>query len=749
MMTRHRIEAIAAGTVLALVLSFSALSASPHGQATSASPRDQSASAPSASPREQKPTFRSQANYVLVDVRVWDGDKPVTDLTQQDFHLTEDGVPQTITGFTIEHVEQLATAGEGGAAPATIDLSRLPPSESTATILRNHRLTVLFFDLTSMPVDDLLRALQGAQHFVTAQMTPADLVAIATYSSTLRVLEDFTNNRTALTAALNGIQTGQSSALSEAGTEGDTGDTNASGETVVNQDVSAAFTPDESEFNLFNTDEKLMAIESLARMLRDVPGRKSIIHFSSGLTRTGQENEAQLRAATDAANLADASLYTFDARGLVALPPGGDASTAAPGGTSLYSGQAFRSQLSSLHDSRETLTALAADTGGRSFTDVNDFSRAFADVQRENSTYYLLTYASTNTASDGKFRRIRVTVDRHGTRVQARPGYFAPKSFRQFTKGDKDLQLAQALALDTPFVDLPLAVEPSAFETSPGHYQVVLAAKIPGSAVPFAGKATTKKTEFDFAWRATDKNGAVVAALRDTLPVQLNEAQYQQVSKGSLVYRGGIELPAGAFTLKVAVRENESGRIGTFEQPLDLPADPPPLALSSIVLGNELQAAPEQNGRRGERGGFGGFRGFGGPGGFTPPGADRVDPLAVGPSQIIVPSVTRVFRVGQTLFVRFESYARSAASTVSTANPQAAGAPPQAAVVFFRGGVKISEAGPVPGRLDGSTGRASYLLRIPLARFPAGRYTLQVNVMDPAVGRVAFSRVPLVILPAF
>ena len=691
-----------------------------------------------ATPQPLRPTFRSQANYVLVDVRVRNGrGQPVTGLTESEFRVFEDGVPQTITSFTVENVDQLATAAAGGGAPPTIDLATLPPQTNPEPLLRNHRLIVLFFDLTSMPPDDLLRVLGAAKHFVTAQMTPADLVAIATYASTLKVDQNFTNDRAALDRTLDAIRTGEASALSANGSEGDAGGTNASGEEIVNQDVSAAFTPDETEFNLFNTDEKLMAIESLAGLLRNVPGRKEIIHFSSGVTRTGVENEAQLRAAVDAANLADASLYTFDARGLVALAPGGDASSASPSGTALYSGQAFRSETSSLDDSRETLATLAADTGGRSFTDLNDFSTAFADVQRENSTYYLLAYSPTNTTADGKFRRIRVEVLRKGVHVQARPGYFAPKSFRQLSKADKDLQLAQALALDTPFVDLPIAVEAAPFRAGPDRFYVVLAAKIPGSAVPFPSGKSARRTALDFAWRATDASGRVVAELRDTLPVRLDRSQYQQMQHSSLVYRGGFLMPAGAYTLKVAVRENDTGQIGTFEQPLDLPASQPPLSLSAIVLANELQVAPPERVQPmpGGPGRFGGRPGFG-PGRF-----DLFDdPLVIG-RDVMVPSVTRVFRVGQTLFVRLESYA---------AGPRAAGDEPlpSAAVVFFRGGVQISEAGPVPGRRLGAPGRTGYFLQIPLDRFPAGRYTLQVNVLDPAIGHAAFARVPLVILPA-
>ncbi len=212
-----------------------------------------------------------------------------------------------------------------------------------------------------------------------------------------------------------------------------------------------------------------------------------------------------------------------------------DSSAASPSGTALYTGQAVASRVSSLEGGRETLATLAADTGGRTFYDTNDFSGAFSEVQKENSSYYLLGYSPSKSRSDGKFHRIRVEVERAGVKVQARPGYFAPKSFRQFTREDKELELEQAMDLENPFVDLPLAVEVASFRRPDGKFYVVLAAKIPGSAVAFLEKSATHRTEFDFAWRATDKAGHGVAALRDTLPVRLDPDTYQQVLKGNIL----------------------------------------------------------------------------------------------------------------------------------------------------------------------------------------------------------------------
>jgi len=682
-------------------------------------------------------TIKTQTNVVLVDVRVWDkSGKPVTDLKPEDFKVYEDGVRQQISSFSIEKVAQLETAAAENGPPPTIDLATLPPNtpqETVMKLLQDRRLLVLFFDQSSMQADDLIRALNSAVHFVDKQMTPADLVAVVTYSSDLRIAQNFTNDHKQLDKVLKRIQLGEASSLADAGAQGDTGGTNASGEEIVAQDVSAAFTPDETEFNIFNTDEKLGAIESLADMLRGVPGRKSVIHFSSGLQRTGVDNQAELRAAEDAANQSNVSLYTVDSRGLLALPAGGDASASAPAGTALYSGSAVNSQTTSLLETRETLAALSADTGGRTFYDLNDFSSAYQRIQEDNSTYYLLGYSPSNSKSDGRFRRIKVEVTRPGVKVQPRPGYFAPKNFRQFTREDKEMQLQQAMDLDTPFVDLPMAIGADYFRQADGKYYVVLSSKIPGSAIEFMKKSDAHQTEFDFAWRATNQAGATVAALRDTLPVKLSPETYQQVVAGNILYEGGFVLPPGQYHLKVVARENASGKIGTFEQNLNLPAtDQPGLSLSSVVLSNQLrdQTADNSSRRRSQS-------------------ADT-NPLQVG-SHAILPSVTRVFRISQDLYVYLESYhPKAAAKPDQSAGPTAAAAaavPPSFALLFFRGGVQISEAGPFTGKAEKSSeGKVTYFVKLPLAQFPVGRYQMQVNVIAPALDRVAFARVPLAIM---
>jgi VWFA-related protein len=667
--------------------------------------------------------LRSITNEVEVDVRVYDkSGKPVTDLKESDFRVTEDGVQQTISNFSLEDVEKLAQVTGGNENAQVIDLAKLPPEVNVDQVLQDHRLLVFFFDLSSMQPDELMRALKASSDFVTNRMTPADLIAIVTYSSNLRVTQDFTNNRVSIKKALRAILVGEeSSSLATTGTVGEAGGIDANGMEIVTQDVSDAFTPDETEFNIFNTDEKLEAVEALANMLRTVPGRKNVIHFSSGITKTGQENEATLRAATDAANQADVSLYTMDARGLAALPPGGDASSSTPANAAIYSGSAVASQVSSLQGSRETLATLATDTGGRTFYDLNDFSPAFAEVQRENSSYYLIGYSPKDTRADGRFRHIRVEVSRPGLKVQARPGYFAPKSFRQFTRAEKENQLAQVMDLDVPFVDLPFVVETAYFRRADKKCTVILAAKIPGSQVAFLKKSGKHDTEFDFAWKVTDDKNHVAGELRDTLPVHMTNDTYDEVIGSNLFYEGEVILPPGKYNLKAVVRENESGKIGTFEAPLVIPdISDTGLGLSSIVLSNEVKSSDDLDRAHVNR--------------------DKNSPLQVG-NRSVLPSVTRVFRTNQMLTVYLESYAGKNAAGAGPA------VPPSIGLVFFRGGRKFAEAGPFPGKLEKSSEqKASYLAQIPLDKFPRGRYTVQVNVLDPAVEEVAFARVPMAIV---
>jgi len=193
-------------------------------------------------------------------------------------------------------------------------------------------------------------------------------------------------------------------------------------------------------------------------MLATVEQKKSVLYFSGGMSRSGGDNQVELRAATSAAVRANVALYPVDTRGLQAMVPGGDASRPSARGVGAFSGRGVSQQFDRLFASQETLQTLASDTGGRAFTDTNDFGDAFTQVQRDSSIYYLLGYNSTNTVKDGRFRRISVRVKKPGLRVEHRAGYYAERDFSHTGRQDRERQLQEQLTSPVSATDLPVVV---------------------------------------------------------------------------------------------------------------------------------------------------------------------------------------------------------------------------------------------------------------------------------------------------
>jgi VWFA-related protein len=150
-------------------------------------------------------------------------------------------------------------------------------------------------------------------------------------------------------------------------------------------DTGAAFGQDDSEFNIFNTDRQLSALETAAKMLGQLNEKKSLIYFASGLRLNGIDNQAQLHATVDTAIRAGVSFWPIDARGLVAQAPLGDATQGSPGNSGMYSGTAAQTNTTNFQQSQDTLFALAGDTGGKALFDNNDLTHGIVDTQESIS----------------------------------------------------------------------------------------------------------------------------------------------------------------------------------------------------------------------------------------------------------------------------------------------------------------------------------------------------------------------------
>ena len=359
----------------------------------------------------QEVTFKTETKLVIVNVTVKDKQgKPITSLKKEDIEILEDGVKQNLAVFELEQLSNdlLTPVANTGAAPATLE-ERAPAAPAgqavttaaSATPVRHQdkRLVGLFFDFSNMPQADQLRAKDAAVDFISKQMTASDLVSIMVYGNRFDVLEDFTDDRDRLLSRLQKLAFGEGAGLADAAaTAADEGDD------------SGGFVADDTEFNVFNTDRKLTALEDATKKLAAYPEKKALIYFSSGLSLTGIENQSQLRATVNSAVRANVAFYPVDARGLVATSPVGDASASSGRGTGAFTGSKQAGNRSATQGSQDTLYTLASDTGGKALIDSNDLSLGIRQAQQDISSYYILGYYSTNAAEDGKFRKINVRL---------------------------------------------------------------------------------------------------------------------------------------------------------------------------------------------------------------------------------------------------------------------------------------------------------------------------------------------------
>jgi VWFA-related protein len=654
----------------------------------------------------QRPTFRSGRELVSVDVVVRDRDgNIVRGLSAADFEIREDGRPQEILGLSFEEISDkavtpiatadlLAGVEERMAEPS----NAAPPTPMVAADVAGHRLIVLLFDISSMQPEDVQRAVDAANAFVSEQMSAADLVAVATVSTALDVLTDFTGDRAKVAAPLAQLAYTEGTA-----TPPPDASTAASDETAAAATDAAA--EEASEMDMFNNDVRLRALRTLAESLGPVEQKKAILYFSAGMERSGQDNQIELRTAINAAVRAHVSIYPVDTRGLQAVVPGGDARQASGRGQSLFSGRGMAQQFARLSASQDTLTSLAADTGGRAFTDTNNFGEAFDRVRRDISAYYLLGYSSTNATRDGRFRRIQVRVKRDGLRVEARAGYFAERDFAHTNRADREAQLQEQIFSPVSATDVPVMVTGGFFRLAADRYYVPISVAVPGYAVPV--KSEKEDVSIDVLGIVSDEQGRPLGRMRETL--KFPAATGNTLAGKQVLYQSGVTLPPGRFAVKVVVRENTTGRMGSFEAPVMVPElKGAAVKVSSIVLSTQLQQA-----RAGR----------------------NQNPLVRGGVQLL-PNVTHVVGRDQKLYVYYEVY-----------EPGEVDGGPQlkTSLAFYRGKVKVYETPAVErSAIDAADRKAAlFQFEIPAGSFTSGLYTCQINIIDSAAGTFAFPRVAL------
>jgi VWFA-related protein len=664
----------------------------------------------------------------------------IRDLKREDFTILEDGQKQQVSSFDFENIDELALAGqtsrittgsEGAAAAAGATPAVFPVIDA-----RDRRLILLFFDFSAMEVDQIDRAVDAAKNYINTKMQAADMIAIVSLATNMRLDLDFSDDKTKILSVLSAYH-------SDSGQGFDNG---ATGSSEGAAETSGAFTADDTDFNTFSADRKLLALQSLVQAVGKLSQKKSLIYFSNGISQSGVDNQSALRAATAAAVKANVAIYPLDVRGLQALPAGGEAQNASLHGQSAYSGASVLNDLNSNAATQETLSTLAADTGGKAFFDSNDFSGVFSQVQKDTSAYYILGYTSSNHAKDGRFRHIKVVLNRSDVKLEYRQGYYAGRDFEHSNRTDREQQIQDELASQLPATDVAVYAGAAYFRRDDSHYFLAVSLVVPGSQIPFVQEKDKDNATIDIAGVVLEHGKFQVGQLRDT--VKLAVESTKQVRRKNVQYNTSFVLAPGSYHLKFVVRENRTGRMGTFETDVQIPdLRKAPLRSSSVVLSSLRVPVTGKN--------------------------KGSNPL-VGDQTELVPNVTHVFTQDQHLYLQFEVYDAAKGKSIGpTAVSTAAESDDQAgkhqankndsssksqresirvltSVEFLQGDLKVYESKPIVATEVTVPQRKAvvFQLDLPLQALKPGFYTCQVNIIDDVAGNYAFPRWAMLIKEA-
>ena len=525
----------------------------------------------------QDEPIKLRSELVQVDLVVHDkSGRAVRDLKKEDFILTEDGKEQQVSFFSL-----LLSPGASASAPtqtperATADRtggSASLPSAAGRTIF-------LIFDPFFISFDSYPRLKKGLQGFIKESLGPQDQVAIINLSGGAAVFQHASANKEVLSLALdamlrmgtkdsgNNAPDSLSSSIQSAQIDGlRTGPGNS------NQLL-------EKDYRLKNT---LRSLSSISKNLSEVPGRKIAIFISEYFpvyrdgTRLdsaepdGTNYSNELREIVGRARQGGLVFYTLDPQGLTAVIPGGTASAHQP--SSMFGGRsapdsAF-SNLDSLRQNREGLRYIAAATGGQSILDTNDFRAGLDKVVTENEAIYILAYYPTNSAEDGKFRRVKIQVKgRPDLTVRTREGYLARgKKDGDLKPLSKEERMIKAVSGLAPLRNIRVSLgQPGDSE----QVQVVsnnagLIVRIDPEPGLFKHQGGTHSTSFEIVGFVYDLKNKQVDGFSKTLKLDLSDASYERLMRTGMTVPVEVKLKKpGLYNIRVAVLEPDSGETGT------------------------------------------------------------------------------------------------------------------------------------------------------------------------------------------
>jgi hypothetical protein len=458
----------------------------------------------------------------------------------------------------------------------------------------------------------------------------------------------------------------------------------------------------DSGLTIPTADGQLAALRAAAKMLGGLKEKKGLVYISSGLNLIGTDNQAMLRATVLDALRAGVSIWPRNTRG------------AAPGQPAL---------------GHEALNTLGSETGGGVTPDSSDIAAGIAAAERSIASYYIVGYSAANNARDGKYRRVKVTLDNNTeAKLDYRQGYFAGRDFGPpaADPDGKERQLEDAFLMGEPVTDLTVAAEVNYFRQNNAEYFAPITLKIPGSELVSAKNHGAQLTTLEFVGEVKDDFGATVTRFRGAMEIGLADSTTAELAKRPVTYSTGVILLPGRYSIKILARDNTSGRLGHYLGKFtvaNLNRDTQ-LPISSVVLSSQLVDDAT-----------------------SPVYTEAVKPRPIQPpvnplvqdGKRMIPSVTRVFSSQSDMYVYLQAFEKGATTA----------APLMARVAFYKGPVKVMETSGVKVS-DGLDPRSKMLpirMDVGLGSLKPGEYDCQVTVVDLATQKSVIWQKPVTVVP--
>jgi VWFA-related protein len=570
------------------------------------------------------PAIRVTTRLVLVDTIVTDKDgKPVTDLKPEDFTLEDSGKKQKLAFAKLEQA--------GGAA--TVAPQQLPPNVYTNRPEFNMpgangiALTILMVDGLNTSFQDVNFGRAKLIEYVRTQLKPGQQIAVYALANNLYRLQDFTSDPKVLIDALENYKPQVtnmtkstlaplhgSAAVSSGGAINPNGQdgpgmaalTQSSALNRIAQFEAEAAAP-ALEVRIETT---LLSLRTIARLTAGHAGRKNLIWVSSGFPfslvpevnqttylpvrpnndptappplpqeqtlaaysqQIRQESVEKIRRTAALLSEMQVAVYPVDARGLFGSSVADASNSGLNSQGLLRLGSDYGSEVSSANSqalsSQAAMHDIASQTGGRVFKNRNDIDNAVATAAADGAVYYNLGYYPDKKKFDGSFHNIKVQVSRPGLTVRTRKGYYAIDPARLSSK-ERDAEMAAAISNDSPATMVVFdarVVPPPPAESVTVPIQFLVRPET----ITAEDAGQGRHLSVDFYVAAFAGNGKIVANNGKTVDATITPEQFGQLQQQGLSQRLDVTLGPGEYSLRLGVRDNRTGYIGTINVPLTL-----------------------------------------------------------------------------------------------------------------------------------------------------------------------------------